>query len=113
MAQRKRVGLLIQRLWVRVPSGVTLFLFFLLNISSSIFYVIFIHTQTDIEIEGGSSGISVNTNNLPRIPSGVTPEADQGYHLCSCEDGRLFLVNTNSQGCFAAVGHSQLGNICS
>ena len=31
VAQRKRVGLLIQRLWVRVPSGVKQFFFFLSN----------------------------------------------------------------------------------
>jgi hypothetical protein len=71
----------------------------------------YIQTQSEIEIEGGSGGVCVN---LPRIPGSVTPSgADQGYHLCSCENGRLFLVNTNSQGCFVAVGHRQLGNICS
>ena len=79
--------------------------FFFLSLST------FLHTQTEIEIEGGSGGVSVN---IPRIASSVSPSgADQGYHMCSCESGRLFLVNSNPQGCFAAVGHNQLGNICS
>ena len=86
------------------------FFFFLFFISSSL--SLYVSMQTEIEIEGGSGGISVNTNNLPRIP-GSEAAAAAGYHLCSCEDGKLFLVNTNSRGCFIAVGHSQLPNICS
>ena len=104
MAQWKRVGLLIQRLWVRVPSGVEQYFFFL-SLST------FLHIQTEIEIEGGSGGVSVN---IPRIAGSVLPSgAEQGYHLCSCGNGRIFLVNSNPLGCFAAVGHNQLGNVCS
>ena len=87
--------------------GGTLFFF----PSFSTFLHILLHIQTEIEIEGGSGGVSVN---IPRIAGSVSPSgAEQGYHLCSCGNGRIFLVNSNPLGCFAAVGHNQLGNVCS
>ena len=52
----------------------------------------------------------VNTSRLPTTTGEgeVTPAA---YHLCSCMDGKLFLVHTNPRGCFAAVG--RLDIVCS
>ena len=71
-------------------------------------YFIFIYFffQTELELEGGR-GVILNPNRLPRVEGMATP----AYHLCSCADGKLFLVHTNPQGCFTAVGRTE--SICS
>lgn len=63
--------------------------------------------QTEIELEGGA-GMMVNAGRLPILDNMVAST----YHLCSCVGGKLFLVHTNSQGCFAAVDR-RLDGICS